>query len=277
MHTLIIDDLAADRMLAHHCLTAAGWTTELARNSSAAWAVLERWRRAGTSGLILTDLHMPHDSFHRTTGTAGAWLALALREQMQRGTIPHLPIVALTALAEEDVHLTARAFGCDAVLIKPATPDLPQRIEEALARAADQTPAGTDAMLGLLRHTLAETLGGLAPRQITEQQLTRALLAYRRRGLVGLGESELAALLIPGESRPLRRGELALERMRAAIERALHLGLTDTATLLRGELLAEESPAVQSHTLGLSISEYYRRRREAIGTLLQLMLEPHSP
>jgi CheY-like chemotaxis protein len=132
---LLLDDVAADRQLAARVLRGRGWFVHAARITIEADALLGQIA-ASPHPLIVTDLHMPADPTHRSGGrgiVAGAQWALRVRARMERAALPRLLIVALTALTEHEIHLTALAFGCDAVVPKPITPALPEEIERTLA------------------------------------------------------------------------------------------------------------------------------------------------
>jgi CheY-like chemotaxis protein len=277
---IINDDLAADRRLAARALRQAGLEVHTARNSVEGDALVERLLLGpGVKHVIvITDLHLPNDPAGaglNGKGAAGVHWALRLRARMEHGTLPRVPLVALTALSEREIHMTALAFGCDAVVPKPATPDLVTRIRQALATAhAENVDAvGAQALLSLLRCRLAETFtpaSASAPR-LTEQHITRALLAYRRRGLVGLGESELASALLPQVGGLSERGERTYALLVHCLDAVKQLGAAESLTILRGELLDQFGVDQQCAELNISISEYYRRRREAIAVLLDLL------
>lgn len=277
--TLVVDDLAADRQLVAYALQKAGWSVRLARNTGEAQQIVREWAVSELRPrLVITDLYMPNDPLHTTnqTGAAGSQFVLGLRAKMERGQLPRWPIVALTALTEQETHLTALAFGCDLVLTKPALPTLAVRIEAGLAQVEDEyaEPVGTNALLTLLRRRLAEAmLPEVAPAApLLEQDITRALLAYQRQGVVGLGQSALAQYLVLQPSSALQRGEVVYRQLLEYIEEIMQLGVHESARLLLGELRDQLSPAVQSRAIGLSRSEYYRRRREAVRVLLEMLI-----
>jgi hypothetical protein len=142
----------------------------------------------------------------------------------------------------------------------------------ARAQAEDSDPLGTSALLGLLRCRLAESLPrSTPPIAITEHDITKALLAYRRYGLVGLGESTLAAYLLPQSSNMLQRGEHTHARLIEYLHEVMQLGASESLLILQQELQRPAAPAEQRAELGLSKSEYYRRRREAMSALLALL------
>jgi CheY-like chemotaxis protein len=233
---------------------------------------------ASAHPLIVTDLHMLADPAFRSGDramVAGAQWALRVRAQMERAVLPRVPIVALTALTEHETHLTALAFGCDAVVPKPITLALPDQVERALAQVGeDGDVVGAAALLRLLRHLLADAFHPPPARApITEQDVTRALLAYHRRGLVGLGDSTLAAARAPHSASTLRRGEHTYAVLVNQLAAVLRLGAHESIAILQGELIEHTSPADQSAALGVSMSEYYRRRREAIVVLVDLLTQ----
>jgi len=279
---IIIDDLAADRVLATRVLRDAGWTVYQARNSVEGDKLVAQVldERNTARAVIVTDLHMPTDPSYRSADrrtAAGSQWALRLRAQMEHHALPRVPIVALTALTEREVHTTALAFGCDAVLLKPITPNLAERIILGLAQASaeDAAPVGADVLLALLRCHLAEAT--LVPTSrdpgLTEQNITKALLAYHRRGLIGLGESALAVWLAPHISSSIERGESVFALLTRSLEQIRLLGAHESLDILHGELLNQLSPQEQCADLGLSLSEYYRRRREAALALLDLLTQ----
>jgi CheY-like chemotaxis protein len=275
---IIVDDLAADRRLAARALERTGWAAHAARNSAEGDALIERLLCASAAVrlVIITDLHMPSDPAYHASDrrtVAGAQFALRLRARMERGELPRAPIVALTALTEREIYMTALAFGCDAVLPKPATPDLAARIEQALAQAhaADADAVGAGALLRLLRCRLAEVTVQQAARGLTEQDITRALLAYHRRGPTGLGESALAAYLAPQAAGLLQRGEQTYALLVRHLDEIMRLGAPESIAILQGELVHQAPPTQQAADMGLSLSEYYRRRREATLVLLDLL------
>jgi hypothetical protein len=51
----------------------------------------------------------------------------------------------------------------------------------------------------------------------------------------------------------------------------MRLGVNESIAILQGELVGQLSVADQCAALGISRSEYYRRRREATAVLLDLL------
>lgn len=282
-HTaIVVDDLAVDRQLTVYALEKAGWKVHTARHTLEGMSHVQRLLAGPqvSHTLILTDLHMPGDPAYRELAnrqaTAGASFALYVRGRMERGELTRVPIVALTAMNEYEVHMTALAFGCDAVLHKPATPDLADRIMEALRRAqANPEVVGAEPLLRLLRTQLIGALARERPGAptITERDLTRGLFAYRRQGLVGLGNSSLALALAPHLSSAVQRGEYTYTALHQHLETIKRLGAEESLTILQGELLNLSSPDEVRRGLGISRSEYYRRRNEAMAVLLDLLTQ----
>ncbi len=276
---IVVDDLASDRRNASRVLLRRGWQVHLARNSAEGLECIQQVlaTHAADEVIVITDLNMPRDPATHAVrqSTAGANFALQLRTHMEQQRLPRLPIIALTALTEHEVHLTAIAFGCDAVLEKPATPDLPERIAQALERSntSDSDPVGAAALLRLLRQRLAnETHIGTEP-AFTESDVTRALLCYRRQGLIGLGQSNLAQRLLPLVESALQRGELLYKRLLEHLQAIIEMDVLEALEVLQGEIIEALSPSEQCERLAISSSEYYRRRREAIRVLFEVMSE----
>jgi CheY-like chemotaxis protein len=278
---IVIDDLAADRQLTRLVLQRAGVQVLVGRDSRAGEVLLQQVvaHQIADQTVIITDLHMPDDPLMQVSrgGLAGAQWALQIRVRMERGALPRIPIVALTAFGNDEVLLTARALGCDAVLRKPATADLVERIEQALAETQTEhyAPPGMLPMLNLLRVQLASALVAPAEvvRTVQERDLTQALLAYRRYGIVGFGASSLAHALFPQIPTDLQRGEALHAKVVACLQRAVTLGRPDALALLQPELDEHSSPEQQAGTLGLSKSQYYRRRNEILAILFVLLME----
>ncbi|ABX03808.1 MAG TPA: response regulator [Herpetosiphon sp.] len=277
-YCIIVDDLAVDRQLAARYLQAAGYQTSMARSSKQA---IEQLQQAlaiyqPSQILLLVDLNMPNDPALQqvvASSLAGANLALQLQIQIANGSLPPLAIVALTALSASEVHQTAIAFGCDAVLEKPATPDLAQRIEQALATSAQQSPIGSQALLNILRLRL------LAPTPsppLNEEDLTKALLQLHRQGLVGLGTSHLAKYLFPQIANDYQRGLQTQAKIANVIREAMQLNVLETLAILEGEFVQLHAPQTQAQQLHLSKSEYYRRRKEAIAQLYHILAEARA-
>ena len=249
-HALIIDDLAIDRQLAARALKRVGWTVQLARNSSEGFALLHTLKATNADIVIITDLDMPADplAYINHAPLAGANFALHLRTRMEQGTLQRVPIVALTALNARETHLTARAFGCDVVLQKPATPDLDQRILQALtAQTADDVPVGTEALFHLLHIHLVQAQNAAVPApHLTTQDITKGLLAHHRHGLVGLGSSTLATILASQLPTAPERGSYVYALLVERLHAVMQLDVLSSLSLLHGELVEVLSPQQQA-------------------------------
>ncbi|ASJ75692.1 CHASE domain-containing protein [Granulosicoccus antarcticus] len=102
---LVVEDDSVNRMVIKRQLAILGQTAEFAENGSEA---LEKWR-AGSYGLVFTDLHMPIMD--------GYTMTKAIREEEPEGE--HIPVVALTANALSGEPRRAAEAGVDGYLIKP--------------------------------------------------------------------------------------------------------------------------------------------------------------
>ena len=65
---------------------------------------------------------------------------------------------------------------------------------------------------------------------------------------------------------------LLQQQLLVALTAVMEMGMHESMQLLMGELRHQLSPAEQSTALGLSLSEYYRRRRDAVAVLLDMLL-----
>ena len=121
-HILIVEDEAAIRKLLHLTLTRAEYTVSEAEDVLAArLAVAER-----RPDLILLDWMMPHVS--------GLDYA---KELASSPTTRDIPVILLTARAEEEDKIRALNLGADDYLTKPFSPgELIARIKAVLRRAA---------------------------------------------------------------------------------------------------------------------------------------------
>ncbi|QLQ05557.1 MAG: hypothetical protein HZY76_05330 [Anaerolineae bacterium] len=135
---------------------------------------------------------------------------------------------------------------------------------------------GAEPLLRLLRSQLVDLLAAGTPGapSITERDLTRALFSYRRQGLVGLGNSTLAMALVPYLNSAVQRGEYTYLILHQNLETIKQLGAEESLTILQGGLLDLSSPDEVRRGLGISRSEYYRRRNEAMAVLLDLLTQP---
>ncbi len=105
---LLADDHPTNRAVIKRQINQLGYACECAIDGDAA---LQLWK-SGRFALVLTDLHMP-----RRDGYA---LAVAIREDEQRNTRKHTPIIALSATISAEGVERSRAAGIDDFLAKPA-------------------------------------------------------------------------------------------------------------------------------------------------------------
>ena len=282
LHTaIVVDDMESHREGTARLLRRSGWATYTAHNGASGAALSQQILAAHPPEqvVVITDLHMPwsespHDDL------AGTHLALWLRVHMDRATLPRVPIIALTALTDPETLFQARAFGCDAVLEKPATLDLPARIQAALASPNPSPDPAHTQIMAVLRAALVAKLPALDPAahsqtasiSLSIADLNAALLVYRRHGLVGLGESRLARYLAPEIPETLRRGEETAAMLHTRLELLAQRGETSAQTLL-AELNTADAP--EQH-LAISKSTYYRQRQVASTQLLALLTQKHA-
>jgi hypothetical protein len=194
------------------------------------------------------------------------------------GELPRAPIIGLTSLLEPEIRTAALAFGCDAVLEKDPPLSLAARITAALQEARSTAGLdGLDAMLQLARPEESRRMKGRAlakpPAQprLTDADITAAMLAYRRYGVIGLGESVLALALVPQAVSVLRRGEAAYMQLMGGLSELAYLGAGEAATILRMELECEATPRQRALERALSRAQYYRHRQRAVGQLRDLL------
>ncbi len=267
---LIVDDIQAHRDSAARILGHCGWNTYTAPDGARGAVLAQEILTHGPiqQVVILTDLRMPWSAFPADP-LAGTHLALYLRTHMDNNLLPRVPILAFTALPDAETLLMARAFGCDAILEKPATFDLPTRIVDALANSSEASlPPEQQAIIATLRAQLVARIPTLAtiPATLSSADMNAALLAFRRRGPVGLGASRLAHVLAPTVPGDLLRGEWVAEYLRSQLDRLARQG--DPAIhLLQAELGVAREGTHISHCY--SKSTYYRQRAVAVNALLE--------
>jgi PAS domain S-box-containing protein len=112
---LMVEDNEVNRLIGAEYLRSLGLRVRLAESGEAALcAVAEE-----TPSLVLMDLQMP--------GMDGLETTRRLRAMQREGTLPHFPIVALTAHAQESDARLSRAAGMDGFLSKPIMLDTLRR------------------------------------------------------------------------------------------------------------------------------------------------------
>ena len=282
LHTaIVVDDMESHREGTARLLRRSGWAAYTAHNGASGAALSQQvlTTHPPEQVVVITDLYMPWSESPHDDLT-GTHLALWLRVHMDSATLPRVPIIALTALSDPATLFQARAFGCDAVLEKPATLDLPARIYAALESPfldPDNQPAQITAVLRAALVTKLPALNTSAQGQTTSSRLSSAdlhaaLLAYRRHGPVGLGESRLARYLVPEIPEMLRRGEATAALLREQLELLVQRG-EPSAHILLAELCEAEG---QVRQLAISKSTYYRQRQIAGAQLLALLAQKHA-
>jgi CheY-like chemotaxis protein len=151
---LVVDDAVDNRRIAGAILRAAGWQVDEADDGRTAIAAVRRQAYA----LVLLDIQMPVLDGYQT--------AEAMRSEPGHGG--RVPIVAFTALRDEQSRARAIAAGMDGHLAKPFTPTQliaavkpwwPDGAGAAIDRlAAVFGPAEIDGLLGRLADQLADAL-----------------------------------------------------------------------------------------------------------------------
>ena len=132
LHVLVVDDNAANRFVAGKLLEMFGCTAEMAENGAEAVEAV----RSRPFDLVLMDIKMPV-----MDGVAAARAIRALPGPQGR-----LPILALTANADERDELDYIAAGMNGVAQKPIQPDaLLNAIRLVLASAEADAPAAAEA------------------------------------------------------------------------------------------------------------------------------------
>ena len=105
---LVVDDVADNRDIYTQYLVHQGFQVALAGDGQEA---LEQAQRLSPD-LIVMDLSLP---------VMDGWEAT--RQLKKNGITKHIPVLALTAHAQEGVAKTAEEAGCDRFVTKPCPPD----------------------------------------------------------------------------------------------------------------------------------------------------------
>jgi two-component system, OmpR family, response regulator len=208
-HVLLIDDDADIRRLTEQLLTEAGFkVTALA---GAVGAV--RQAASGRFDLVLLDVMMP--------GEDGFSICRKIR------AVSQIPIVMLTARAEEMDRVVGLELGADDYVVKPFSPrELVARVRARLRRTGDgelaQVKPKTDRLtfdgwiVDLVRRELRAPDGSLVSLTAAEFELLVAL-AERARRVVS--RDELSEILHGRTPHPLDRSiDVAVSRLRRKIE-----------------------------------------------------------
>ena len=145
---LVVEDNPVNQRLVHRVLAKLGHKVHLARNGREGLAVLSR----ESIDLVLMDVRMPEmDGIEMTQAIR--------RREAQQGDRRHLPVLALTAYAQEEELDRCLAAGMDGYLIKPVRPDeLERAITTAVAASALAGVAAPASDAGMARLDEAKIL-----------------------------------------------------------------------------------------------------------------------
>jgi two-component system, OmpR family, response regulator len=210
-HLLVVDDTRDVRDALKQYLVKHGYRVTLAESAPAA----RRELQVGAIDLVILDIMMP--------GEDGLSLC---RELRAKGAVP---IIMLTALAEETDRIVGLEMGADDYLTKPFAPrELLARIKAVLRRAQSLPHRpGAPAPLGRLRFArwlfdpaareLLDEAGTVVPLSTGEYLLLDALL--RHPGLV-LSRDQLLDMTRGREAAPFDRSvDNQVSRLRKKLER----------------------------------------------------------
>jgi osomolarity two-component system sensor histidine kinase NIK1 len=112
LHILIVEDNAINQLVAVKILDTYGCKTQVVANGLEAIDALRR----NTYDAVLMDLQMPvMDGFEAT---------MAIRDPSGDCLNPQVPIIALTANAQEETRKKCLSAGMDDFLTKPVNPDV---------------------------------------------------------------------------------------------------------------------------------------------------------
>jgi signal transduction histidine kinase/CheY-like chemotaxis protein len=122
---LVAEDHPVNELLMNQLLQRLGCTVRNARDGERA---VQQWAQGGVD-IVLMDVQMP--------GSNGLEATRRIRELETRRSLPHTPIVAVTANAMNGDREACLAAGMDGYTPKPVSPQaLMRAMEEALQRAA---------------------------------------------------------------------------------------------------------------------------------------------
>ena len=202
LRVLVVDDVAANRLVARAMLTAAGHEVELAADGAEAIAAVE----AGRFDVVLMDLQMPG-----MDGLEATRRIRALPPPQGR-----VPVLALTASALPEQIEACRAAGMDGHLAKPIErASLLALLDRIAAPAA---PEEAPALVPSALDRLAEEIGPVAPAVVAgflaELRLARQLLS------LAVSEGVLPASLAQTAHRLASGGRMmGADRLAAAADR----------------------------------------------------------
>lgn len=208
-HIVVVDDHRDIRDLVGAYLTQHGFRVSLAEGGAALRSVLEQ----GAVDLIVLDMMMPHED--------GLEICRKIRAETQ------LPIIFLTALADETDRIIGLEMGADDYLVKPFNPrELLARIRAVLRRAnaVQVMPEKSDAVvvcfdqwsLDLGRRELENRAGLSVALSTAEFRLLQVFLDHPRRVLT---REKLLDLTVGRTADPFDRSiDNQVSRLRKKIE-----------------------------------------------------------
>jgi signal transduction histidine kinase/DNA-binding response OmpR family regulator len=234
LRILVVDDVAANRQIAHAMLSTAGHTVEVAEDGISALLALAN----GPFDAVLMDLQMPGmDGFEATR-----------RIRALPPPACAVPVIALTASALPDQIEATRRAGMDAHLVKPidrlallqVLRRLPSRTAMPVVEATEAEPAAPyiDATtLDLLERELGHAAHGILAEFVGEVRRAMSLLTNASQGEKSdASHVQHAAHRLVGAARTLGATRLAAEA--EALQRAARGG--------------DPSPDLQASVIGIA-------------------------
>jgi two-component system OmpR family response regulator len=204
-HVLVVDDDAEIRSLLRDYLRENGYRVTVAADGKGLWAAL----KTTSPDLIVLDLMLPGDD--------GISLCRALRAQSE------VPIIMLTARAEETDRIVGLELGADDYVSKPFSPrELVARMKSVLRRAKS-LPANLRReearafrfagwTLDVATRNLTAPDGVVVPLSGTEFKLLRILLDHPGRVLT---RDQLVELMMSRDAGPFDRAlDVQISRLR---------------------------------------------------------------
>jgi two-component system, OmpR family, alkaline phosphatase synthesis response regulator PhoP len=174
VHILVAEDDADIANLIAHYVHKAGWRAHIAASGTEAL----RHAREGPTDLLVLDVMLP--------GMSGLDVCRALRAE---ASTSQLPIIMVTARAEETDRIAGLDIGADDYIAKPFSPnELVARIRAVMRRTArsddgDQSPLRVGSIvMDLSRHTVTDD-GSEVKLTAKEFLLLQYLLEHRGRVL----------------------------------------------------------------------------------------------
>lgn len=199
-HLLIVDDDRRIRELLRSYLSENGFRVTVAGHAGEARQAMQGL----AYDLLVLDIMMP--------GESGLVLAASLR-----GTLPDLPILMLSALAEPDDRIRGLLSGSDDYLAKPFEPqELLLRIRNLLRRAGPAAAPPDDIRFGGFQFNLArgELRRDGEPVRLTASERDLLRLLAQRRG-AAVSRLELSE---PGAEEAARSIDVRINRLRQKLE-----------------------------------------------------------